>query len=391
MTQTITSCFGPSYREVEVGDIVTLATDRPVRLECGVEISDFPVAYQTYGTLNADKSNAILICHGLTADQYAVGEHPVTGKSGWWEQMVGSGKPLDTDRFFIISSNVLGGCMGTLGPKNINPKTGEPYNLDFPIITIKDMVKVQKRLIEHFGIEKLLSVIGGSMGGMLTLEWAASYPEYIHSAVPIATAARHTAQNIAFHEIGRQAIMADPEWCEGHYLKEKRYPTKGLAVARMTAHVTYLSEDGLHRKFGRELQDRDELSYGFDADFQIESYLRYQGMTFVDRFDPNSYLYITRAMDYFDLAKDHGGELRNAFQHSDASFCVISFSSDWLFTTEEAKHVVRALSSTAADVSFVEIASDKGHDAFLLDEPLLFDTVRGFIRKVAQQRVGMVL
>lgn len=377
--------FGPSYTQVEVGTLCHIAKKTPVILDSGVAIQNIPVSYQSYGKLNQDKSNAILVCHGLTGDQYAASDHPVTGKKGWWEQLIGKGKPLDTDQYFILCPNVLGGCMGTLGPKSINEATGKPYALDFPVITIGDMVRVQKRLTEELGIKTLFAVIGGSMGGMQVLEWASRYPEAIRSAIPIAAASRHTAQNIAFHEIGRQAIMADPDWCQGNYLEEKHYPSKGLAVARMTAHVTYLSESGLARKFGRNLQDREEVSFGFDADFQIESYLRHQGMTFVERFDPNSYLYITRAMDYFDLAADHGGNLREAFKDSTAAFCVISFSSDWLFPTEEAKQVVRALSGTASEVSFVEIDSDKGHDAFLLDEPSFHQAVDGFIRRVAKK------
>jgi len=382
------SIFGPSYKEVEIGDIITLAEKEPLRLDCGAEISSFPFAFRTYGELNKDKSNAILVCHGLTGDQYLIETHPVTGKEGWWQDVVGSGKTIDTDKYFVICPNVLGGCLGSYGPKEINKETGKPYNLDFPVITIGDMVNAQKLLIDALGIEKLFCVIGGSMGGMQVLEWAASYPQMIHSAVPIAAAARHTAQNIAFHEIGRQAIIADPDWCEGNYLNEKKYPSKGLAVSRMTAHVTYLSESGLHRKFGRELQDRSEVSYGFGADFQIESYLRHQGIKFVERFDPNSYLYITRAMDYFDLAEDHGGDLRNAFKESDTAFCVISFTSDWLFPSEESKQIVRALAATSSDVSFVEIESDKGHDAFLLEEPKFYETVAGFIKRI-EKKVGL--
>jgi len=353
-------------------------------LASGAEISSFPVAYQTYGNLNRDKNNAILVCHGLTGDQYAAQKHPVTGKPGWWKQIIGKGKALDTEKYFIICTNVLGGCMGTLGPKDINPETKKPYNLDFPVITVSDMVNVQKLLVEKLEIDKLLCVIGGSMGGMQVLQWATAYPESIHSAVPIACAARHTAQNIAFHEIGRQAIMADPNWCGGSYINEKKFPSGGLSVARMTAHVTYLSESALHRKFGRELQDRSKISFGFDADFQIESYLRYQGITFVERFDPNSYLYITRAMDYFDLTSEHSS-LDNAFKNTKASFCIVSFSSDWLFPTQEAKQIVRALAGTGSDISFVEIETDKGHDAFLLDEPEFYRTVAGFIKKVAKK------
>lgn len=384
--EQITSTFGPEYQEIKVGDIIHLAKDVPLQLDSGAEISDFPLAYRTYGTLNEDKSNAILICHGLTADQYMLDTHPVTGKPGWWEHVAGEGKPLDTNKYFLIVPNVLGGCMGSFGPKSDNPKTGAPYALQFPVITIFDTVRAQALLVESFGIQKLHAVIGGSMGGMQALAWAALYADRIKACVPISTAARHTAQNIAFHEIGRQAIMADPNWHEGLYLEKKTFPDKGLSVARMTAHVTYLSEPALHRKFGRQLQDREKVSYGFDADFQVESYLRYQGQNFVKRFDPNAYLYITRAMDYFDLAKDFNGQLHEAFKNcGHVSFCVISFTSDWLFTTEEAKTIVHSLHGTAQSVTFVELESDKGHDAFLLDEPKLRETITGFLATLEEE------
>ncbi|MCD6034400.1 MAG: metX [Rickettsiales bacterium] len=383
--QSITSFFGANQKPVDIGRIAYLAADEPLTLACGVEISNFPLAFQTYGRLNASKSNAILVCHGLTGDQYAASAHPVTGKEGWWTSLIGPGKALDTNRYFIISPNVIGGCMGSWGPKEINPATAKPYNLDFPVITIGDMVASQKLLLDYLGIDQLLAVIGGSMGGMLTLEWAAKYPESVFSALPIATAARHTAQNIAFHEIGRQAVMADPEWVGGNYLNESRFPTKGLAVARMTAHVTYLSDASLHRKFGRSLQDRSRVTYGFDADFQVESYLRHQGITFVDRFDANSYLYITRAMDYFDLHEEYG-QLSKAFEGSSTHFCVVSFSSDWCFPTEESKTIVHALNGAAANVSFVEVQTDKGHDAFLLEEPEFWDTVAGFVSRMARKK-----
>jgi homoserine O-acetyltransferase len=294
--------------------------------------------------------------------------------------------PLDTSRFHIICVNVLGGCMGTSGPKDTDPATGAPYGLSFPVITVGDMVRAQKLLIEYLGIEKLFCVIGGSMGGMQVLQWAATYPDSVFSAVPIATAARHSAQNIAFHEVGRQAIMADPEWCGGDYLRHGRIPRAGLSVARMAAHITYLSEPALHRKFGRNLQDRQNVTYGFDADFQVESYLRHQGSTFVERFDANSYLYITRAMDYFDLAVEHGGVLANAFRDTAVRYCLVSFTSDWLFPTPESRAIVHALNAVAANVSFVEIASDKGHDAFLLDEPEFAATLSGFLNGCAEHR-----
>ncbi|MGB8183206.1 MAG: homoserine O-acetyltransferase [Stellaceae bacterium] len=355
-------------------------------LDSGVELAPYTIAYQTYGKLNADKSNAILVCHALTGDQYVAEPHPVTGKPGWWDTLAGPGKVLDTERYFLICANVLGGCMGSTGPSDINEETGKPWGLSFPVITIGDMVRAQKQLIDHLGIDKLFCVTGGSMGGMQVLQWAAAYPERVFSAVPIATAARHSAQNIAFHEVGRQAIMADPEWCGGAYQQQNRNPARGLAVARMAAHITYLSEAALHRKFGRNLQNREALTFGFDADFQVENYLRHQGITFVERFDANSYLYITRACDYFDLAAEHNGALANAFRGAPTRFCVISFTSDWLYPTRESREIVHALNAAAANVSFVEVATDKGHDAFLLDEPEFHATLRGFLDGCAQHR-----
>jgi homoserine O-acetyltransferase len=360
--------------------------EEPLRLDCGVDFGPFTIAYQTYGKLNPERSNAILICHALSGDQYAADPHPITGKPGWWSTVVGPGGVLDTERFFLICANVLGGCMGTTGPGDIDPSSGEPYALNFPVITISDMVRAQKRLIDHLGIGSLFCVIGGSMGGMQALQWAASYPDRVFAAVPIAAAARHSAQNIAFHEVGRQAIIADPDWCGGRYLLYGRQPSRGLAVARMAAHITYLSEAALHRKFGRNLQDRNAVSYGFDADFQVESYLRHQGIIFVDRFDANSYLYITRAMDYFDLAAEHGGSLARAFAGTRTRFCLISFTSDWLFPTAESRAIVHALNAVAANVSFVEIATDGGHDSFLLHEREFFETLRGFLLGCAEHR-----
>jgi len=364
-----------------------LVCDTPLMLECGRALPQPVLAYQTYGELNGDKSNAILVCHALTGDQFVMETHPITGKPGWWEMLVGPGMAIDTDRYFIICVNVIGGCMGSTGPQHVNPETGQVYGLDFPVVTIKDMVNAAFRVVDHLGIDQLFSVVGGSMGGMQVLQAVASYPDRIFSALPIATAARHTAQNIAFHEVGRQAIMADTDWRNGEYMKYGVKPERGLAVARMAAHITYLSEPALHRKFGRNLQNRTHLIYDFrEAEFQIESYLRHQGNAFVQRFDANSYLYITRAMDYFDLAADHDGELANAFRGVKTRFCLASFTSDWLFPTSESRALVHALNAVAAPVSFVEIESDKGHDAFLLNEPEFIDIVRGFLNGAASVR-----
>jgi homoserine O-acetyltransferase len=366
--------------------VVSFGPDRPLKLDAGVELSPFQIAYQTYGTLNAARSNAVLICHALTGDQHVANVHPVTGKPGWWETMVGPGKPIDTDRYFAICPNVVGACMGTTGPASINTKTGRPYGLEFPVVTIRDIVRAQAMLLDHLGIDSLFAVAGGSMGGMQVLQWAASYPDRVFAALPIACATRHSAQNIAFHEVGRQAVMADPEWRAGRYLAEGTDPRRGLAVARMAAHITYLSDAALHRKFGRRFQDRVNPTFSFDADFEVESYLRHQGSSFVERFDANSYLYLTRAMDYFDLAADYGGVLAQAFRGTKTRFCVISFTSDWLFPTVDSRAIVHALTASSARVSFAEIVTDKGHDAFLLDEPELFAIMRGFLGSAGAAR-----
>jgi homoserine O-acetyltransferase/O-succinyltransferase len=352
----------------------------PLRLDGGGSLAQVEIAYETYGTLNADKSNAILICHALTGDHHVASAHPITGKPGWWTRMVGAGKPIDPARHFILCINVLGSCMGSSGPASIDPATGQPYAMRFPVITVRDMVRVQAMLLDHLGILSLEAVVGGSMGGMQALEWAATFPERVCAAIVIASAARHSAQNIAFHEVGRQAIMADPRWRGGDYYEAGDPPAAGLAVARMAAHITYLSEAGLHEKFGRRLQNRGEKGFGFDADFQVESYLRHQGISFVDRFDANSYLYITRALDYFDLAEEHGGLLANAFRGSRARFCVVSFDTDWLYPTAESRTIVHALNAAGAAASFVELSSPFGHDAFLLEVPELFAVVDGFLR-----------
>ena len=381
---------GLSLSQIANGELpchrVELGATTPLRLDSGVDFGPFTIAYQTYGTLNADKSNAILVCHALTGDQFVADPHPVTGKPGWWDLMVGPGKVIDTDSYYVICTNVLGGCMGTTGPSSVDPKTGAPYGLNFPVFTIADMVRAQNMLIDRMGIAQLFCVIGGSMGGMQVLEWASRFGERVFSAVPIAAAPRHSAQNIAFHEVGRQAIVADPDWCQGDYMNQGKRPRRGLAVARMEAHITYLSEAALHRKFGRRLQDRAAVTYGFDADFEVESYLRHQGSSFVDRFDANSYLYISRAMDYFDMAAEHGGVLADAFRDTKVRFCVVSFSSDWLYPTVESRTIVHALNAVAANVSFIEIQTDKGHDAFLLEEPELHKTLRGFLDGSARRR-----
>ncbi len=373
----------------DAGSFVTFGAETPLQLDSGETLAPFTIAFQTYGTLNTDKSNAMLICHALTGDQHVANDHPLTGKPGWWDNMVGPGKPVDTEHYFVICSNIIGGCMGSTGPGSPNPEGLTPYGTAFPVITIADMVRAQVRLIDHLGIDQLFCVMGGSIGGMQVLEWAASYKERVFSAIPIATAARHSSQNIGFNEVGRQAIMADPDWHMGRYYDHDTRPAKGLAVARMAAHITYLSEKAMQLKFGRNLQDRDKVTFGFDADFQIESYLRYQGFKFVERFDANSYLYITRAVDYFDLAADHAGEgggLADVFKGTKTRFCVVSFSSDWLYPTSEARRIVKALNAVAARVSFVDITSDKGHDAFLLKEPEFFDAISGFLSSAARQR-----
>ena len=356
-------------------------------LDCGVALRRLVVAYRTYGALNGERSNAILICHALTGDQYVAERHPVTGRDGWWDMIVGPGKPIDTDRFFVICSNVLGGCMGSTGPRSPRDDLDTPdaprWGVDFPTVTIRDMVRAQKKLIEHLGIARLFAVVGGSMGGMQVLEWAATFPDSVFAAVPIACAANHSAQNIAFNEVGRQAIFADPDWNGGRYWEHGLVPARGLAVARMVAHITYLSEQALTRKFGRKVRGAQALA-PFGDMFEVESYLRHQGSSFVRRFDAASYLTITRATDYFDLAEEHGGTLAAAFARTRTRFCVISFSSDWLYPTAESRTIARALNAAAANVSFVEIASDKGHDAFLLDEPDFHRTLAGFLRGCAE-------
>ena len=351
-----------------------------LKLESGDIIDSFKLAFKTYGKLNADKTNAILVCHALTGDQYVAGNNPITGREGWWSRMVGPNKPIDTNKFFVICSNVLGGCAGSTGPKELQNGSNVAYGGNFPSVTIKDMVKAQSLLIESLNIEKLFSVIGGSMGAMQALQWAIDFPDKILNIIHIAGALKHSAQNIAFHEVGRQAIMSDPIWKNGKYFENNEVPERGLSVARMIAHITYLSENAMHRKFGRKLQSRDIISFGFDADFQVESYLRYQGKSFVERFDANSYLYLTRAMDYFD--HDETFRKNIEFSHNPNNhlkYLIVSFTSDWLFPTMESKMIVNQLNSLSREVSFLEIDTDKGHDSFLLEEPQLDDVIKGFL------------
>ena len=351
-----------------------------LKLESGDIIDSFKLAFKTYGKLNADKTNAILVCHALTGDQYVAGNNPITGREGWWSRMVGPNKPIDTNKFFVICSNVLGGCAGSTGPKELQNGSDVAYGGNFPSVTIKDMVKAQSLLIDSLNIEKLFSVIGGSMGAMQALQWAIDFPDKILNIIHIAGALKHSAQNIAFHEVGRQAIMSDPIWKNGKYFENNEVPERGLSVARMIAHITYLSENAMHRKFGRKLQSRDIISFGFDADFQVESYLRYQGKSFVERFDANSYLYLTRAMDYFD--HDETFRKNIEFSHNPNNhlkYLIVSFTSDWLFPTIESKMIVNQLNSLSREVSFLEIDTDKGHDSFLLEEPQLDDVIKGFL------------
>ena len=363
----------------KIENIKKIIVTSPLKLDCGQIIKNFPIAYETYGELNEKKNNAILIFHALTGDQFVAGNNPITDKKGWWTTAVGPGKAVDTDKYFIICANVLGGCMGSFGPKDINKENDQPYGLKFPVITVKDMVRAQESILEHLKINKLLGVLGGSMGGMQVLQFCALYPDKTFSAIPIASTASHNAQQIALNELARQAIMSDPLWNKGNYYQDEKIPKNGLAVARMAAHITYMSDKGLQEKFGRKLQEKKDYEFTFNADFQIESYLRHQGKVFVERFDANSYLYISRAMDYFDLSKQFKNGLSEAFQNHNTKFLIISFSSDWLYPTKNSKEIVIALNASGANVSFAEIKTDKGHDSFLVEEPEFLKTIKGFL------------
>jgi len=355
-----------------------------IALENGATLSPVCVTYQTYGQLNAAKSNAILILHAFSGDAHAAGISHETGKPGWWDNMIGPGKAFDTEKYFMICSNVLGGCQGTTGPSSINPQTGCPFGLAFPVITIGDMVRVQKKLVEFLGIERLLAVAGGSMGGMQALEWAVSYPDKVAAAIPIATTARHTPQQIAFNEVGRQAIMADPDWNGGNYYSD-RPPGRGLAIARMVGHITYMSDESMREKFGRRLREKEKFGFDFSVDFEVESYLRYRGSQFVNRFDANSYLYITKAEDYFDLTSGTGS-LADALGKAKARFLVISFSSDWLYPSYQSQEIVRVLRRSNHDVAYCELQSNYGHDAFLVDVAEQSEVVRGFLARTYKER-----
>jgi homoserine O-acetyltransferase/O-succinyltransferase len=352
-------------------------------LESGASLSPVTMTYETYGNLNSLKNNAVLVCHALSGDSHVAGYYSEDDpKPGWWDFMVGPGKGIDTDKYFVICANILGSCYGSTGPCAHHPETNQPYGLDFPFVTISDMVSAQKSLMDHLGVEKLVTVIGGSIGGMQVLEWAIQYPDFVLSAIPLATTSRHSALAIAFNEVARQAIMADPNWNQGNYYFGAR-PDMGLAVARMIGHITYLSDEALRQKFGRRLQNKMDVSFNFDADFQVESYLRYQGGKFVGRFDANSFLYITKAADYFDLKKKHGnGSLVEAFSKAKARFLVISFTSDWLYPTYQSKEMVQAMKKNGLDVSFCEIQADCGHDAFLLPIKRLTQMIKGFLDRV---------
>jgi homoserine O-acetyltransferase len=354
-----------------------------IALDSGATLAPVEVAFESYGKLNASRSNAILVLHAFSGDAHAAGISPETGQPGWWDNMIGPGKAFDTNLYFVICCNVLGGCRGTTGPASVNPATGCPFAMKFPVITISDMVRAQKMLIDRLEIPRLLAVAGGSMGGMQALEWAVAYPDRVVAAIPIATTTRHSAQQIAFNEVGRQAIMADPDWNGGDYYSSKP-PARGLAVARMVGHITYMSDDSMREKFGRRLRGKETFGFGFDVDFEVESYLRYRGNQFVGRFDANSYLYITKAMDYFDLTNGHGS-LAQALATTQARFLVISFSSDWLYPSYQSQEVVRALRSRNCDVAYVELESNYGHDAFLVDVASQTDLVRGFLASTLER------
>jgi len=363
----------------------TLELKDPILLESGETFGPLTMAYETYGRLNADKSNAILILHALSGDAHAAGYRtPHDKRPGWWDMMIGPGKAFDTNLYYVISSNVFGGCTGTTGPSSINPETGEPYGTAFPVISIRDMVKAQKKMIDQLAIPGLLAVVGGSMGGMQVLEWVVDYPDFVRGAIPIASTARLSAQSIAFNEVGRRAIMADPKWNGGNYSPDDP-PARGLEIARMVGHITYLSEESMETKFGRRLKDADTYAYDFDPEFEVESYLQYQGETFSKRFDANSYLYITKAMDYFDIASRSGGSLETLFKNLKASLLVIAFTSDWLFPASQSKAIAKALRAADKEVTYIAIQSSAGHDAFLIERNQITASIHHFLKQLEKR------
>ena len=377
----------PSVGIVTPQQVQLFTAAQPLKLANGATLGPVTIQYETYGRLNAKKDNAILLCHALSGDAHAAGRHAAGDPApGWWESAVGPGKALDTDEYFLISSNVLGGCKGSTGACSINPETGKPYGLTFPIVTIHDMVECQKALVDHLGIPKLLAVVGGSMGGMQAMEWAVSYPERVEAVIPLATTYRLSAQGIAFNAVGREAIFADPNWNKGSYY-DGAAPASGLAIARMIGHITYLSDKSMHEKFGRELRHRQEYAYNFETEFQVESYLQYQGQKFIQRFDANTYLYITKAMDYFDMTDDFHS-LRNSLKRAKAKFLLLAFSSDWLFPPQEMKDIANALRANGTDVTYLEIKSDYGHDAFLLETEEVTRAMKPFLRDLRQSKSG---
>jgi homoserine O-acetyltransferase/O-succinyltransferase len=383
---------GKSVGRVEKKYFIFAEPPDELVLDSKSRIGPLTIAYETYGALNQDQTNVVLVLHALTGDSHAAGYYSENDdKPGWWDNMIGPGKGIDTDKYFVICSNIPGGCMGSTGPSSTNPKTGSPYGLSFPFMTIADMVRAQKALLDHLGIKKILSVIGGSMGGMQVLQWSIQYPEMVVSAIPLATTLRHSALAIAFNEVARQAIITDPNWNYGNYYDGKK-PDLGLSVARMIGHITYLSDEALRRKFGRKLQDKDDFSFNFEADFQIESYLRYQGAKFVERFDANSFLYITKAADYFDLTRqNNGGSGIEAFSHATARFLVVSFTSDWLYPTYQSRDMVKAMKKSGRNVSFCEIEAEWGHDAFLIPNLRLTNLIKGFLDSVhADETAGLM-
>lgn len=363
----------------------TQAFDTPLALDCGRTLPRFELIYETYGELNAARDNAILVCHALSGDHHAAGYHSMADrKPGWWENAIGPGKPLDTNRFFIVAPNNLGGCKGSTGPTSINPETGRPYGADFPIVTVRDWVRSQALLADALGIAQWAAVVGGSLGGMQVMQWAIDLPERLRHAVVIAAAPKLSAQNIAFNEVARQAIMSDPDFHDGHFYEHGTVPRRGLMLARMLGHITYLSDSAMREKFGRELRE-GRLNFGFDVEFQVESYLRYQGQSFVDRFDANTYLLMTKALDYFDPAAEFDHDLAEAFRRAQARFLVISFTSDWRFSPERSREIVRALLDADRAVSYAEIEATQGHDAFLLPIPQYMKVLGSYMRRVATE------